>query len=126
MRCFKTPSFDKSLSKSEISDADLKTAMNQVAQGLIEAHLGGELIKKRVARPNAGKSGSYRTIIAFRRDDRAVFLHLFAKNEKANINKQELEALKALASHYLKMNPSDIDIAVEQRALMEIDHVKNT
>lgn len=126
MRCFKTPSFQKSLGKSEINDADLKTAMDQVAQGLIEAYLGGELIKKRVARPNAGKSGSYRTIIAFRRDDRAVFLHLFAKNEKTNINKQELEALTALASHYLKMNSSDIETAVEQRALMEIDHVKNT
>ena len=82
MRCFKTPSFDKSLSKSEISDADLKTAMNQVAQGLIEAHLGGELIKKRVARPNAGKSGSYRTIIAFRRDDRAVFCICLPKMRK--------------------------------------------
>jgi hypothetical protein len=120
MHRFKTPSFTKALAKSDLTDVELNMALDQVFQGLIDAQLGGGLIKKRLARPGAGKSGGYRTIIAYQADDRAIFLYMFAKNEKANVSKQDLVALKALARHYLGMSQPDLDIAVKEQALMEL------
>ena len=43
--------------------------------GLIDADLGGFLYKKRVARPDGGKSGGYQTVLSARIGDRYVFLH---------------------------------------------------
>jgi hypothetical protein len=126
MRRFKTPSFHKSLIKSELTDTELNALIDQVGQGLIDVHLGGELIKQRIARPNTGKRDGYRTVIAFRHEERAIFLHLFAKNEKANISKKELEALKAFAKHFLAMSQADLNIALKEQALLEIKNVKNS
>jgi len=54
---------------------------------LIDAELGGGLIKQRVARSGGGRLGGYRTVIAFRAAQRAVFLYGFAKSERDNIGK---------------------------------------
>src|ERR1700683_1838925 len=59
-------------------------------RGLIDADLGSGLLKQRVARAGEGRSGGYRTIIAYRAGDRAVFLYGFAKNERDNIGDDEL------------------------------------
>jgi hypothetical protein len=50
-----------------------------------------------VARPGAGKSGGYRTLIFFRVETRAVFAFGFAKNDKANFNAAEEAAFKTAA-----------------------------
>ena len=53
--------------------------------------------KLRIARPGKGKSGGYRVITYFGGDDVPVFLlTVFGKNEKANLNKAERNALAAL------------------------------
>lgn len=70
-------------------------------RGLIAADLGGGVIKQRIARPGQGKSGGFRTLIVFRAGARAFFVHSFAKNEKENIEKNDLVALKRLASELL-------------------------
>ena len=57
---------------------------------LIDADLGVGLIKQRVARPGQGRSGGWRTWMAFRSQDRTVFLYGFAKSERANIGPDEL------------------------------------
>ena len=62
---------------------------------------GRRLIKQRIARPGQGKSGGFRTLIVFRAGTRAVFAHGFAKNEKGNIGKDELVALKKLSAELL-------------------------
>ena len=54
---FRTPSFQRDFGKSELSVADLRKAMDEISRGLVDATLGGELVKKRVARAGAGKSG---------------------------------------------------------------------
>ena len=120
---FRTPSFQRDFGKSELSVADLRKAMDEISRGLVDATLGGELVKKRVARAGAGKSGGYRTLVAVRVSDRAVFLHLFAKSEKANVDRHELSALKALAKHYLTMTTEALNTAVTRGALLEIDDV---
>ncbi len=59
--------------------------------------LGGGLWKLRVAREGAEKSGGFRTLHFYRRDDMPLFLlTVFAKNEKANISASERRALIAI------------------------------
>jgi len=65
---------------------------------LIDADLGGGVIKQRVARQGQGRSGGFRTIIAFRSGDRSIFMYGFAKNRKANVSDDELEVYRRLAT----------------------------
>ena len=101
MRVFKNKAFARFARKTELSDAALCEAIRDAERGLIAADLGGGIIKQRIARPGQGKSGGFRTIIVFRTGARAFFVHGFAKNEKDNIAKDELRALKKLASELL-------------------------
>jgi len=43
-------------------------------RGLIDADLGGHLVKKRVPLPGRGKSGGARTIVAFRAGHHTFYL----------------------------------------------------
>jgi hypothetical protein len=52
---------------------------NRLISGLIDADLGGHIVKKRVALPGRGKSGGARTLLAYRLGDRAFFVYGFAK-----------------------------------------------
>lgn len=83
--------------KCGIDDASLNSAIDDADRGSIEAELGSCLIKQRVARKGAGKSGGYRIVIYYRRAQRSVFLHVFAKNAKANLSPAELEAYRDFA-----------------------------
>ena len=71
--------------KSKIGDDALLDAIDRAERGLIDADLGGGVIKQRVARPGEGKSSGFRVIVFFRHKERAFFVHGFAKNEKDNI-----------------------------------------
>jgi len=73
-----------------------------------------------VARPGQGRSGGYRTLILFRRGDRAVFAFGFAKNDLANIAPSELVILKEAASVTLALSLADLDRLVEDGQLIEV------
>ena len=103
-----------------IADAGLAKAVRSAEEGLVDAELGGGLIKQRVARAGQGKSGGYRTVIAFRRGERSVFLYGFAKSERANIDHDELEALREVARAYLELEPKRIEAAIAAGELMEV------
>jgi len=47
-------------------------------QGLVDADLGGHVMKKRVALPGRGKSSGARTNIACQVEDKAFFIYGFA------------------------------------------------
>jgi hypothetical protein len=94
MRIFKNKPFARFARKNEIDDEELCKAVDGADRGLIDADLGGGVIKQRVARSGAGKSGGFRTLIVFRLRELAVFVHGFAKSEVANIRPDELSALK--------------------------------
>jgi hypothetical protein len=87
---------------------------------LIDADLGGGVIKQRVARKGAGKSGGFRTLIVFRIERLAVFIHGFARNEVENIRPDELSALKKLASEILAYSQIALGEAVQSGTLMEV------
>ena len=83
--------------KAGLSDDALSLAVSEMAQGLIDAELGGHVVKKRVALSGQGKRGGARTIVATKMSDRCFFLFGFSKNERANIDKKELKIVREVA-----------------------------
>lgn len=106
--------------REEIADAMLREAIERAEKGLIDADLGGGLIKQRVARPGKGRSGGYRTIVAYRRASKAIFLYGFAKSERDNIEPQDLADLRLLGAHWLGLSAQEISVAILNKALKEV------
>jgi hypothetical protein len=120
VRIFKNPVFERWQKHTEVTDDALRLAVDEMQRGLIDAKLGGGVVKKRVARPEAGKRGGYRTLLATNLYDKWFFLYGFAKNERDNIEERELRALKLLAKQYLTMTTEAIQTAMHARQLKEI------
>lgn len=87
---------------------------------MIDADLGGGLIKQRIGRPGQGRSGGYRTLLAFRREDRAIFVFAFAKSELDNIQDDQLRVLKELGQEWLDANALTLEMAIADGSLVEI------
>lgn len=120
MRVLKNPWFARFARKERISDAALCDAVARAEKGLIDADLGGGLIKQRVARPGAGKSGGYRTLILYRTTERAVFAYGFAKSDMDNIDEKDEARLKELAELTLGFSDEAITRLVEAGKLVEV------
>ena len=120
MRLFKTKAFARYARSEKIADKGLREAIVRAEKVLIDADLGGGLIKQRVARPGQGRSGGFRVIIAFRAAKRSVFLLGFAKNKRANIEDDELATLKDLAKAWLTADDQAIEKAIAAGVLVEV------
>jgi hypothetical protein len=120
MRVFKNKAFSRFADRNEISDEDLCEAVQRVSRGLSDADLGGGVIKQRIARKGAGKSSGFRSMVLFRKEDRAVFVHGFAKKDLSNITPKELKALKKLAKIMLGYSDSQLATVVASGALVEV------
>lgn len=121
-RVFKTREFAKWAERSGPADQELCQAVQEMRKGLVDAHLGGGLVKKRVALSGRGKSGGARTLLATNLRSKWFFVFGFAKNEKANINQRELKALQGLASDLLSYNAAQCSALVAAGSLEEICH----
>lgn len=121
-RVFKTRQFRRWMRKTELTDVVLCAAVREMAQGLIDADLGGGVVKKRVGVAGQGKRGGARTLVATNKDDMWFFVFGFEKNERANISAEEKEALQDLAQDLLAQTPQQLDAAVADGALQEICH----
>jgi hypothetical protein len=104
----------------QITPASLREAISRAEIGLIDADLGGGLIKQRVARVGKGRSGGYRAIVAYRSAGRAVFLYGFAKNERDNIGPDELTELRKVGQNWLNASQQTITEAIETEMLQEV------
>jgi len=120
MRVFKTRDFARFARKEGIDDARLCEAIERAERGVIDADLGGGVIKQRVARPGKGRSGGFRTLIAYRTEARAVFIYGFAKSAKDNVTAAELAALRRLATEYLGYNLKQVDTHLKDGAWTEV------
>ena len=120
MRSFKTRAFGRFARKERISDAALCEAIDRAERGIVDADLGGHVIKQRVARPGQGRSGGYRTLVAFRIETRAVFLHGFAKSEQDNISDDELKELRKAAGEVLGWSDDDVATLLDGGKWMEV------
>jgi len=122
MRVFKTRQFDKWARNEGVTDRTLWAAVIEMENGLIDADLGGHLVKKRIALPGRGKRGGARSLLAYRLGDCAFFVYGFAKNERDSIDDRELKALKLLASALLGWTPEQTGHALREGALIEVIH----
>lgn len=121
MAIYTTRWFDRWARKQGLPASSLCGAVREMAAGLVDADLGGGLVKKRVARPGQGKSGGFRTLVATNRGNRWVFLFGFPKNERSNIDKDEEEALKKLATHLLLLTAEALDKAQREGEIFEVN-----
>ena len=112
--------FTRFAKKSKISDVALCKAVMNAEQGLIDADLGGGVIKQRVAREGEGKSGGFRTMILFKTGTRAFFVHGFAKNKVDNISDNDLVLLRRLAAEMLNYNETELTQAINKNLLIEV------
>lgn len=106
--------------REKITDAMLCEAVARAQKGIVDADLGGNVLKQRIARKGEGRSGGYRTILLFRIGERAIFAYGFAKNAQDNIDKAELEAFRSLAAELLEYDEDRIGKALDAGALLEV------
>jgi hypothetical protein len=120
MTVYKTKLFARFSTIERISDARLIDAVERAADGLVDADLGGGLIKQRVAREGQGRRGGYRTLIAFRSELFAVFLYGFAKKDRENLDTKELRLVRQLAEVWLNSDADMLEGAIEDGRLVEV------
>ncbi len=120
MKKLMTKHFSKWAIKQNISGKHLFSTLTEIQSGNFEVNLGGHLYKKRIRFDGQGKSGAGRTIVCYEKGDRAIFVHGFAKNEKSNLSKKELNAFKELSKILLKLSLKEIAIAVKNGDFVEV------
>jgi hypothetical protein len=121
MRVLKSKAFSKWASREGINDSALRTAVDQMQRGLVDADLGGYVFKKRVAIGGRGKSGGARTLLAYKAGGKVFFIYGFAKNARANIQDNELEGLKKLAKELLAYTDRAVARALVTGAYIEVE-----
>ncbi|MDX3807498.1 MAG: type II toxin-antitoxin system RelE/ParE family toxin [Bosea sp. (in: a-proteobacteria)] len=120
MRVLKNGWFQKFARKEKISDTMLCEAVARAERGQIDADLGSGLIKQRLARPGAGKSGGFRTLVFFRTQQRAVFAFGFAKSDMANLDDADEAYLKKAAKLVLGFSDEQIDAEIAAGRMLEV------
>ena len=121
-RIFMTKAFQRLMKKSGLKDEDYCRAVAEMERGLVDADLGGGIVKKRIALPGRGKSAGARTLLVTNRRNRWFFVYGFRKNDRDNISPEELVALKLLAVYLLPLADRELDIAMVHNELTEICH----
>ena len=120
MRVFKSKWFAKFARKERITNAKLCEAVRDAERGIIDADYGGGVIKQRIARPNEGKAGGYRSIVLFRKGERVFFVYGFAKNALDNIDESDERDFKELAKSTLDISDMELDKLVSNGLYEEV------
>ena len=123
-RVFKTRTFSRSMKKTALTDAMLCVAIEEMDQGLVDASLGGNIVKKRVSLIGVGKRSGVRTIVATKMATRWFFLYGFRKNERTSISQRELKVLQHLAHDLLGYDDRQLRVALDTGEIEEICHDK--
>ncbi len=117
----KTKWFNKWASKNKMHDSALESALNDLLQNKGVSNLGGNLYKIRVSKVTGGKSGGYRTLVAYKKDDFAIFIYAFAKNEKENLKRDELTLLKKLSGDLTSLDTVEIKRQIILGNIIELE-----
>lgn len=113
MRTFKTAWFTKAARKAHITDEELCSAILQVARGQAD-DLGGGVYKKRL------RKKQYRSIILAKTGMFWVYEYLFAKQDRANIDDDELVEFRKLAKAYSGLTAHQVNRLLQDQDWMEI------
>ena len=120
MRVFKTKAFARFAKRERIIEKAICEAARRAAKGLIDADLGGGVIKQRLARKGQGKSGGFRSIVLFRRGEKMFFVYGFAKSDRDDIRKDELIAFRKLADEMFVLDNKALAAAMRNGTIMEV------
>jgi hypothetical protein len=120
MKKLATKWFKKWSKKVNLSSQTLMEAIENLEHGLSTADLGAHLHKVRVKRSSKGKRSGFRTVVVYRKEDRAIFLYGFSKNEKANIDASELAYFKKLGRDLLSLDADQLNQYIEQQILFDL------
>lgn len=112
-RAFKSAWFAKAARKAKITDAALCKAIEQVMKGQAD-DLGGGVYKKRLS------NNQYRSIVLARGGAWWVYEFLFAKQDRANIEDDELKAFRLLAKSYAGLTGEQVAALVACKDWIEI------
>jgi hypothetical protein len=120
LRVFKNAWFERFARKEKISAEALWEAIERAEQGQIDADLGGDVIKQRIARPGGGKSKGYRSIVLYRKDDKAFFVFGFPKSERDNIREDEEVQFKKMAKRVLSLTDEQLQLLIAKGQFEEV------
>ena len=112
--------FARFAAREGLEDPVLCEAVLRARRGLVDADLGGGVIKQRIARKGGGRSGGFRTIVLFRRGELAFFVYGFAKSDREDLRRDELETFRRLADEYLALDRAGLAAAVAVGAIVEV------
>ena len=113
VRTFKTSWFAKAARKAHIGDEELCAAILQVVQGQAD-DLGGGVYKKRL------RKNQYRSIILARAGSFWIYEYLFAKQDRANIDDDELVEFRKLTKAYGNLTLKQVNRLLQDQDWMEI------
>lgn len=120
MRVFTTRPFARFADREGLADSELCDAIRRIQSGLVDADLGGGVIKQRIGRRGQGRSGGFRTILLFRRGELAFFVYGFAKSARDNLRRDELRAFRKLADEMLALDKYGIEAAIKNGTVVEV------
>ena len=120
MRIFLNKPFQRFARKEGLTDPQLCEAVERAECGLLDADLGGGVLKQRIARLGEGRSGRFRSVILYRVNDLAFFVYGYPKSERENITEDELKGFKLLAKVMLNYSEEQIRTALEADVLREV------
>ena len=121
LQVFAIKTFARWMRKNKVTQEDLLDATQEMVNGLVDADLGGYVVKKRLALHGRGKSSGARTIVATKFGERWFFLFGFEKNERSNIDKDELKSLQQLELTLLSFDASQLETAAIAGQLVELN-----
>ncbi|MDN5843768.1 MAG: type II toxin-antitoxin system RelE/ParE family toxin [Alcaligenaceae bacterium] len=124
-KTFRTQTFSRWMQKIGLTDEVLCRAVSEMTHGLIDAELGGCILKKRMPLPGLGKRGGARTIVATKLTGHWFFLYGFGKNERANISREELKLLQEVAKELLEFDDDQLAIALAAGEILEVHNDGN-
>ena len=120
MRTYKLKPFSRFARQNKIEDAQLCDAVRRAENGLVDADLGGGVIKQRLARKGQGKSKGFRSILLFQHGQLCFFAYGFPKSDNANLNRKELEIYRKLADTMLNIEDPDLAKAITEGKVQEV------
>ena len=99
----------------------MRDAVARAGKRQIDADLGGGVIKHRIARPGAGRSNGYRTIILFRRGALVFFVYGFSKSRRANLDEDEQKQFMQAAKHVLALTEEQLAELLHRGDFVEVE-----
>ena len=125
MRHLKNKCFHRDLKNYDLDDEDIKVVLDDIFKGRAVS-LGFKMYKIRAAQEGRGKSGGFRNIFFWKKDELIVFCLLFAKNEQDSLSPDDEKALRLWSDEYSKLTENEIRKSIERNNFMEIKYVKES